>query len=119
MTCAICQTFPNGSRTIARRSPYGVSRGSSSETAPAAIARLFESNERYRHVNEVGISFNGASTRYIHTWPAASNEVRPGVHLGLGGAANPNERTSLIHLDCMAANCAVLVNGHPFLSASS
>ena len=86
---------------------------------PHAVSRLFETNERYRHVNEVGISFNGASTRYIHTWPAASNEVRPGVHLGLGGAANPNERTSLIHLDCMAANCAVLVNGHPFLSASS
>ena len=86
---------------------------------PSAIARLFEASERYRHVNEVGIAFNRASTRFIHTWPAASNEVRPGVHLGLGGAANPDAQTSLIHLDCIAANCAVFVNGHPFLNAGS
>src|SRR5215472_14032121 len=38
MTWAICHMFPNGSRTIARRSPYGVSRGSSSDTAPPARA---------------------------------------------------------------------------------
>ena len=37
--CAIWRMFPNGSRTIARRSPYGVSSGSSSTCAPASTAR--------------------------------------------------------------------------------
>ena len=36
---AIWKTLPDGSRTIARRSPYGVSKGSSRATAPAASAR--------------------------------------------------------------------------------
>jgi hypothetical protein len=84
---------------------------------PLALARLFEKNDRYRRINEVGISFNGASSRFIHTWPAASNEVRPGVHLAIGGAANPDDATAMVHLDCMAANCAVIVNGRPFLYA--
>jgi hypothetical protein len=90
---------------------------------PGTIARLLESNERYCHVNEVGIAFNRASARFIHAWPSASNEVRPGVHVGIGGAANPDDedpqRSRLIHLDCMAANCEVFVNGRPFLRASS
>ncbi|MDQ1501849.1 MAG: hypothetical protein QOI86_5189 [Actinomycetota bacterium] len=33
------KTLPNGSRTIARRSPYGVSSGASNGVAPAASAR--------------------------------------------------------------------------------
>lgn len=91
--------------------------------APQILAKLFASNERYRRVNEIGISFNGASTKFIHQWPAASNEVRPGVHIGIGGAANPDDadpqRSPLVHIDCIAANCAVFVNGEPFLRASS
>jgi hypothetical protein len=92
-------------------------------TAPDIVSKLFESNERYRQLNEVGISFNGASTKFIHRWPAASNEVRPGVHVGIGGAANPEDgdpqRSPFIHIDWMAANCQVFVNGKPFLRASS
>jgi hypothetical protein len=90
---------------------------------PRVIAGLFETNERYRDVNEIGIAFNRASTRFIHAWPSAANEVRPGVHVGIGGAANPDDddplRSCLIHLDCMAANCEVFVNGRPFLRTSS
>jgi len=37
---AICHRFPHSSLTVARRSPYGVSVGSSIEAAFAAIARL-------------------------------------------------------------------------------
>lgn len=91
--------------------------------APKVISSFFERNERYRQVTEVGISFNRASTKFIHDWPAASNEVRPGVHLGIGGAANPDDddpqRSPIVHIDCIAANCKVLVNGQPFLRASS
>ena len=92
-------------------------------TAPKILSKLFEKNERYRQVNEVGISFNRAVTRFIHSWPAASNEVRPGVHVGIGGAANPDDddpkRSALVHIDCIAANCEVWVNGKPFLRASA
>lgn len=38
---AICQSLPQGSLIMARRSPYGTSVGSSSETAPALMARLY------------------------------------------------------------------------------
>lgn len=37
--CASWKTLPNGSRTMARRSPYGVSNGASMDTAPAARAQ--------------------------------------------------------------------------------
>ena len=36
---AICQTLPQRSSTMARRSPYGVSTGSSIDAAPACSAR--------------------------------------------------------------------------------
>lgn len=36
---AICQMLSQGSRTVARRSPYGISAGSSIDRAPALIAR--------------------------------------------------------------------------------
>jgi hypothetical protein len=88
---------------------------------PGAMSDFFEKSELYRRVNEVGISFNRASTRFIHGWPAASNEVRPGAHLGIGGAANPDDddpqRSPFVHLDCIAADCSVFVNGQPFLRA--
>jgi hypothetical protein len=112
------------SRELARRPVrFTIRRGeivdvSGDGRLPRVLWQLFQSNERYRQINEVGIAFNSASTRFIHSWPAASNEVRPGVHLGLGGGPNPNARTSLVHLDCIAANCQVFVNGHPFLRAT-
>ncbi|MDQ6803331.1 MAG: hypothetical protein M3041_21220 [Acidobacteriota bacterium] len=88
----------------------------------SVLEDLFKESDRYRRVVEVGISFNRACRTFIHSWPAASNEGRPGVHLGLGGPSNPDdgepERSPLIHIDCMAANCAVFVNGKPFLRAS-
>jgi len=88
--------------------------------APRAFRRLFEKDERYRRVVEVGISFNSASRRFIHSWPAASNEVHPGVHLGIGGDPSRNddgyERAArLIHIDLIAVNCRVDVNGQGFL----
>jgi leucyl aminopeptidase (aminopeptidase T) len=89
--------------------------------AREAISRLFDEDNRYRQVVEVGISFNSASRKFIHQWPAASNEVHPGVHLGLGGdPSRSNKRgPALIHIDLIAANCQVLVNGQRFLQASS
>lgn len=96
---------------------------SGNRRASKLLTDHFEQNERYRNLNEVGISFNGAVRRFIHSWPAASNEVRPGVHLGIGGAANPEaddpQRSPMVHIDCIAANCRVSVNGRPFLRASS
>jgi hypothetical protein len=79
---------------------------------------LFTKN-KYQSVTEVGISFNRACSEFIHDWPAASNEGRPGVHIGIGGDPDPetdggDDRT-LVHVDLMAANCSVTVNGLPFL----
>ncbi len=89
----------------------------------AAISELLDRNPRYRRVTEVGISFNRACHTFIYDWPAASNEARPGVHIGLGGTITPDDHDRqlepLVHIDCIAANCQVLVNGHPFLRASS
>lgn len=89
-----------------------------------AISRLIEGDPRYGFVTEVGISFNRACTKFIHRWGAASNEGRPGVHIAIGG--DPDHRDgqamrgdALVHLDLMAANCHVFVNGSPFLRASS
>jgi leucyl aminopeptidase (aminopeptidase T) len=89
--------------------------------ASDAIKRLFDEDDRYRRVVEVGISFNDASRKFIHHWPAASNEVHPGVHLGLGGdpSRDHTDAPRLIHVDLMSANCEVVVNGHPFLKAVS
>ncbi len=88
---------------------------------PGAMSDFFDKSEMYRRINEVGIAFNRASTRFIHGWPAASNEVRPGAHLGIGGAANPDDddpqRSPFVHLDCIAADCSIYVNGQPFLRA--
>ena len=100
-----------------------VERVSSTGAAAAAINALFQ-DERYRNVTEIGISFNRACREFIHDWPASSNESRPGVHIGIG--ADPDREGEpgdlsrpLIHLDLMAANCEVFVNGVPFLRASS
>lgn len=91
--------------------------------AARELQKLFDRNDRYREVTEVGISFNRSCTRFVHDWPAASNEVRPGVHIGLGGEGTADgespKRAPLVHIDCMAANCEVWVNGQPFLRASS
>ena len=85
------------------------------------IEALFEIDGRYRLVSEVGISFNRACNRFLHSWPAASNEGRPGVHVGLGGDPDHREErrvsVPLVHVDLMAANCTVNVNGKTFLRA--
>ena len=92
-----------------------------SSDAARVFSRLFEMDDRYRRVTEVGISFNRACRTFIHDWPAASNESRPGVHLGLGGdpVESAAQHRPLVHIDCMAANCDVRVNSHPFLLAFS
>jgi hypothetical protein len=90
--------------------------------AAAAISHLVERDERYRAVTEVGISFNDACTEFVYDWPAASNESRPGVHVAIGGDASPDDPDNsepLIHLDCMAANVQVFINGRPFMRTSS
>lgn len=86
----------------------------------APLQQLLRRDERYSQVTEVGISFNRACRRFIHEWPAASNEGRPGVHIGIGG--DPDRRTThgdgrgpLVHIDLMAASSSVWVNGVPFL----
>ena len=38
---AICHVLPQGSRTMQRRSPYGVSNGASTVCAPDCIARSY------------------------------------------------------------------------------
>ncbi|GAC1415646.1 MAG: hypothetical protein NVSMB53_14310 [Gemmatimonadaceae bacterium] len=91
--------------------------------AGAFLEDLFRENERYRTVTEVGIAFNGACREFIHDWAAPSNEARPGVHVGIGGDPDRREATPqldpIVHIDFMAANCEVFVNGVPFLRASS
>ena len=84
---------------------------------------LLKSDERYGQVTEVGISFNRACSRFIHEWPAASNEGRPGVHIALGGDPDRREQSAkhrgpLVHIDLMAATSKVWVNGAQFLRTS-
>jgi len=90
--------------------------------APAILSSLFEQDPRYRDVTEVGIGFNRECHTFVHDWPAASNEARPGVHVGLGGDPSPDDGMKagapLVHIDCVAGNCEVFVNGKPFLRAS-
>jgi leucyl aminopeptidase (aminopeptidase T) len=90
---------------------------------PARALNALLEDESYRTVTEVGLSFNRACTAYIHDWSAASNEDRPGAHVGLGGDTEPNgDRPPapgpLVHLDLMTANAQVTVNGHLFLQTS-
>jgi leucyl aminopeptidase (aminopeptidase T) len=88
-----------------------------------ALQTLFASDTSYGHVTEVGISFNRACERFIHDWPAASNEGRPGVHVALGADpdrrdATAPRRAALVHIDLMAATSKVWVNDAPFLQTS-
>jgi hypothetical protein len=88
------------------------------DTSAVALRNLLK-QDAYQTVTEVGISFNRACGRYIHDWPAACNEGHPGVHLGVGGDPDPNvdkgAAAALVHVDLMAANTEVLVNGQLFL----
>ena len=94
-----------------------LSEGPAAETFLA----LFEREPRYRFVTEVGVSFNRECKTFVHDWPAASNETRPGAHIGLGGDPSPDEGFErgkpLVHIDCVAGNCEVVVNGKRFLRA--
>jgi leucyl aminopeptidase (aminopeptidase T) len=86
--------------------------------AATVLAGLLN-DEAYREVTEVGISFNRACARYVHDWPAACNEGRPGVHVALGGDPDPEAEKSaagaLVHVDLMAATTTVTVNDHLFM----
>jgi len=87
------------------------------------LTALFTGDERYGQVTEVGISFNRACRRFIHEWPAASNEGRPGVHVAIGADPDrrhgtPMRRAPLVHIDLMAATSAVWVNDTRFLQTS-
>ena len=94
---------------------------SGSGRAPTVLSFLFQKDARYRNVTEVGISFNRECHTFVHDWPAASNEARPGVHVGLGGDPSPDDGMKtgapLVHIDCIAGTCDVSVNGNAFLSA--
>jgi leucyl aminopeptidase (aminopeptidase T) len=86
----------------------------------APLERLLSRDERYAQVTEVGISFNRACHRFVHEWPAASNEGRPGVHIGIGGDPDRRQtwtdrRPPLVHIDLMSASSLVWVNDIPFL----
>jgi leucyl aminopeptidase (aminopeptidase T) len=87
------------------------------------LRALLDRDDRYGQVTEVGISFNRACGRFIHDWPAASNEGRPGVHIAIGGDPDRSHprarrRAALVHIDLMAATSAVWVNDTPFLHTS-
>ena len=85
---------------------------------------LMRRDERYTAVTEVGISFNRACATFIHDWPAASNEGRPGVHIAIGGDPERDDKQKsarqapVVHIDFMAATSAVYVNGTPFLKTT-
>jgi hypothetical protein len=97
----------------------GVASCGNSSRLLASLVR----DEAYRDLTELGISFNRACASYVHDWPAASNEGRPGVHVAIGGDPDPEaDRGSqggpLVHIDLMAATTAVSVNGYTFLRTS-
>jgi len=91
-------------------------------SAAVAVQQLFSKDPRYRTVTEIGIAFNGACRHFVYDWPAASNEGRPGVHVGIGGDPDRREARKrsdpLVHLDFIAGNCEAFVNGAPFLRVS-
>ena len=121
---AICQMLPQGSSTIARRSPYGMSPGISIDRAPAAIARRYAASalSTYTYRNAVDgprtlssftmmiespiRSSEGRSSRYAPvarntrltkvTSPFGSRAKSRGVTNGQSGGANVARRLSVI-----------------------
>ena len=87
------------------------------------LCRLVDKDSRYSEITEIGISFNKACPDFVRDWNAPSNESRPGVHVAIGGDPDPPGGKSpgppLVHIDLMAANCDVHVNGAPFLRATN
>jgi hypothetical protein len=91
------------------------SQGALGET----LWRLFD-HEAYRKLTEVGVSFNRACAQFVHDWPAASNEGRPGVHIAVGGdpeadGVREGLQQPVVHVDLMAARTLVRINGEVFL----
>jgi hypothetical protein len=71
----------------------------------------------YDILTEVGISFNRVCS-FVHDWPSASNEGRPGVHVAVGGDPEKESKEigkSLVHLDMMSSATDVEVNRRTFL----
>jgi hypothetical protein len=87
------------------------------------VFRELLKDHRYREVTEVGISFNRACD-FTYAWAAPSNEGRPGVHIALGGDADPDHSAAsrlagMVHVDLMAATTKVEVNRRVFMTTTS
>jgi leucyl aminopeptidase (aminopeptidase T) len=70
----------------------------------------------YREVVEVGIGLNQACRQFVESWPSPANEAHPGAHIALGGDPDPGQpdREVAVHIDWMAANSRIIINGEVF-----
>lgn len=70
----------------------------------------------YREVVEVGIGFNHACREFEESWPSPANEAHPGAHIAIGGDPDPEQpdREVAVHIDWMAMNSRVFINGEEF-----
>ncbi|MFJ9041442.1 hypothetical protein ACIRF8_33365 [Streptomyces sp. NPDC102406] len=81
----------------------------------AAFAEVFASDVAYSHVVEVGIGLSPAALPLITSWASPTNEAVSGVHVGLGAdPAHIDRFATRIHLDFVAPDVTVLVNGELF-----
>jgi hypothetical protein len=73
---------------------------------------VFRRNEAFSWAVEVGIGMAASAGPLIHEWAAPTNEAVPGVHVGLGAdPGNPLRFTTTVHMDFVAPDVQILVNG--------
>ncbi|MET8860319.1 hypothetical protein [Streptomyces sp. NPDC004579] len=84
-------------------------------TLAAAFSEVFARDEAYSTVVEVGIGLSPAALPLITSWASPTNEAVSGVHVGFGAdPADIDRFTTRIHLDFVAPDVTVLVNGQVF-----
>lgn len=81
---------------------------------------IFDRNEAFSWVVEVGIGMAASAGPLIHEWAAPTNEAVPGVHVGLGAdPGNPLRFDTMVHMDFVAPDVQIKVNGKQFFDRGS
>lgn len=79
------------------------------------LMSLLAADPAFSTVVEVGIGVSSAARPIVNSWPAASNEAVPGVHVGVGADPSDTRRfRTTIHFDFVCEEVSIQVNGYPF-----
>jgi hypothetical protein len=76
---------------------------------------VFDRDEAFSWVVEVGVGMAASAGPLIHAWAAPTNEAVPGIHVGLGAdPGNPLRFDTKVHMDFVAPDVQIAVNGTCF-----